>query len=176
MSTNSLHGNRLKQASVAVPRPVPSTEGPRQPLLCWPVIVVASGLILAVVFGLSMFILSSPRSAADGKVEAAVPAATLAETPPPRLRSLAEVPVVARTPAPAAAAPAPAPVREPSAASAEAAACSVDGPAACGAPQTYGTSVAFLGSPEEAARQAKQEQKLVYVIHISGNFEDSRFT
>jgi hypothetical protein len=40
----------------------------------------------------------------------------------------------------------------------------------------YGTTVDFVGSPSEAARRAKQEEKLVFVLHVSGHFEDPRFT
>lgn len=42
--------------------------------------------------------------------------------------------------------------------------------------ETYGTSVAWAGSPTEAARKAKQEEKLVFVLHVSGHFENPRFT
>jgi len=41
---------------------------------------------------------------------------------------------------------------------------------------SFGTSVEFLDTPTQAARQAKKEQKLVFVLHVSGNFEDPRFT
>ncbi len=41
---------------------------------------------------------------------------------------------------------------------------------------SFGTRVKFVSSPSEAARIARQEQKLVFVLHVSGNFEDSRFT
>jgi hypothetical protein len=41
---------------------------------------------------------------------------------------------------------------------------------------SFGTQVEFVGTPSEAARQAKKEQKLVFVLHVSGNFEDPRFT
>jgi hypothetical protein len=44
---------------------------------------------------------------------------------------------------------------------------------ACG---SYGTKIEFLDSPAEAAKQAKKENKLVFVLHVSGNFEDPRFT
>ncbi len=43
----------------------------------------------------------------------------------------------------------------------------------CGA---FGTSVDFVDTPSEAARIAKKEEKLVFVLHVSGNFEDPRFT
>ena len=46
-------------------------------------------------------------------------------------------------------------------------------PATCG---SFGTSVEFAESPAAAAAQAKKEQKLVFVLHVSGNFEDPRFT
>ena len=40
----------------------------------------------------------------------------------------------------------------------------------------YGTAVDFLGSPSEAAARAKKEEKLVFVLHVSGHFEDPKFT
>ncbi|HLN33533.1 MAG TPA: hypothetical protein VK395_37745 [Gemmataceae bacterium] len=49
----------------------------------------------------------------------------------------------------------------------------ISGNATCG---SYGTSVEFVSSPSEAARQAKQEEKLVFVLHVSGHFEDPKFT
>jgi hypothetical protein len=45
--------------------------------------------------------------------------------------------------------------------------------ATCG---SYGTTVEFVDSPAEAAKIAKKEGKLVFVLHVSGNFEDPRFT
>ena len=44
---------------------------------------------------------------------------------------------------------------------------------ACG---SYGTKIDFLETPSEAAKLAKKEQKLVFVLHVSGHFEDPRFT
>lgn len=41
---------------------------------------------------------------------------------------------------------------------------------------SYGTTVDFFDSPGEAAKEALKEQKLVMVLHVSGNFEDPRFT
>jgi hypothetical protein len=40
----------------------------------------------------------------------------------------------------------------------------------------HGTTIDFLDTPKEAATQAKKEKKLVFVLHVSGNFEDPRFT
>ena len=45
--------------------------------------------------------------------------------------------------------------------------------AGCG---NHGTAVEFTDSVTEAARQAQKEQKLVFVLHVSGHFEDPRFT
>jgi len=40
----------------------------------------------------------------------------------------------------------------------------------------FGTSVKFEGSPSEAAKKAIKEEKLVFVLHVSGDFEDPDFT
>jgi hypothetical protein len=40
----------------------------------------------------------------------------------------------------------------------------------------YGTTVHFVSTPSEAARQAVKEQKLVLVLHVSGLFENPDFT
>ncbi len=62
------------------------------------------------------------------------------------------------------------------------AACVGISPLQAGAPQAaevcgdYGTSVTFAESPAAAAKQALKEEKLVFVLHVSGNFEASAFT
>ncbi len=40
----------------------------------------------------------------------------------------------------------------------------------------YGTAVDFVDTPKEAAALARKRQKLVLVLHVSGHFEDPRFT
>jgi hypothetical protein len=40
----------------------------------------------------------------------------------------------------------------------------------------FGTRVDFVDTPKEAATLAKKQEKLVFVLHVSGNFEDPRFT
>jgi hypothetical protein len=45
----------------------------------------------------------------------------------------------------------------------------------CGC-NNHGTSVRFFDSPQAAAVQAKKAEKLVMVLHISGNFENPDFT
>ena len=45
--------------------------------------------------------------------------------------------------------------------------------AACG---EYGTAVHFEDTPADAAKQAKKDEKLVLVLHVSGHFENPEFT
>jgi hypothetical protein len=42
--------------------------------------------------------------------------------------------------------------------------------------ESYGTAVDFVKTPREAARLADQQDKLVFLLHVSGNFEDAQFT
>lgn len=41
---------------------------------------------------------------------------------------------------------------------------------------SYGTSIHFARNPGEASRLASEQQKLAFFLHVSGNFEESRFT
>jgi hypothetical protein len=41
---------------------------------------------------------------------------------------------------------------------------------------SFGTCVDFVNNPVQASQKALQEQKLLFTVHISGNFEDSHFT
>jgi hypothetical protein len=40
----------------------------------------------------------------------------------------------------------------------------------------HGTAVHFVNTPSEAARRALKEEKLVFVLHVSGHFEDPGIT
>ena len=40
----------------------------------------------------------------------------------------------------------------------------------------HGTQVEFVDTPKEAAELAKKEEKLVFVLHVSGLFEDPKLT
>lgn len=40
----------------------------------------------------------------------------------------------------------------------------------------FGTSVQFEKTPSDAARKALKQEKLVFVLHVSGNFEEPEFT
>jgi hypothetical protein len=56
------------------------------------------------------------------------------------------------------------------------AAPATDAKAEEGSCSAHGTSVSFFDSPSAAAQRAKKEQKLVMVLHVSGNFETPDFT
>jgi len=45
--------------------------------------------------------------------------------------------------------------------------------ATCG---DYGTTIEFDDSPQDAAKRALKEEKLVLVLHVSGHFEDPKLT
>ena len=45
--------------------------------------------------------------------------------------------------------------------------------AGCG---KFGTQVEFVDTPKEAAELAKKQEKLVFVLHLSGVFEDPKLT
>ena len=42
--------------------------------------------------------------------------------------------------------------------------------------ETHGTAVNFVASPAEAAQVAKRKEKLVFVLHVSGLFENPDYT
>ncbi len=49
-------------------------------------------------------------------------------------------------------------------------------PKVCAADRSLGTVLTWCKSPEEAEATARRERKLVFLIHVSGNFEDAGFT
>jgi hypothetical protein len=161
------------------------TVAARPAFLNWPLVAGASAFTLLVLTGLGLAawtILQSPDKK-DAKVAA--------KAPRTKLPNNAIQP--AAPPAPSA------PVEDPAGVSAEEAQPQVAIVAAPSVPtapaalpaapetfletpreeavcQSYGTSVKFLANPADAARQAARDQKLQFVLHISGNFEDSKFT
>jgi hypothetical protein len=55
-------------------------------------------------------------------------------------------------------------------------ACAECAAGGAGGRESFGTNVQFVRNPQEAYRLAKAERKLTLVLHVAGNFEDSRFT
>jgi hypothetical protein len=39
-----------------------------------------------------------------------------------------------------------------------------------------GTAVDFVDTPADAAKQALKEEKLVFILHVSGHFETPKYT
>jgi protein TonB len=97
-------------------------------------------------------VLPEPPPPAAPEPPAPAPVEWLPEAPPPP----------SPAPMPRELSPAPAPMEAP----ADEAAPAV----------THGTSVRFVNSPAEAARRARGQDRLLFVLHISGNFEDPGFT
>jgi hypothetical protein len=50
------------------------------------------------------------------------------------------------------------------------------GPSAADEEACYGTKINFKDTPKLAAAAAKDREKLVFILHVSGHFEDPRFT
>jgi hypothetical protein len=112
----------------------------------------------------------APQPPAPAAPEATAPLDVLAPAKAVEAAAAAAVPVVqAAPPAPPPAPPAPAEPDVRIAAKPEA--C-----AACAKAGAHGTSLTFAESPTEAAKQALKENKIMFVVHISGNFEDDKFT
>ncbi len=42
--------------------------------------------------------------------------------------------------------------------------------------EKFGTSITWKGTPTDAAVLAKKQEKLLFILHVSGNFEDAKFT
>ncbi len=144
----------------------PPPRGRPQPLLYWPAVLAASVLALLLSAGLVVAVaLTTPQPAeASDLVPSPVepptrivppqPAAVVtrpAPQPPPR-----QVVRVTRTDLPPKPPPVPEATRPPT--------------------SLLGTRVEFVDSPAAAARTAAREEKLLYVLHVSGNFEDPGFT
>jgi hypothetical protein len=187
------------QANRSVGRAAPATTG-RQPLLLWTPVVTAvlGSLILVAVF---FMILPPRRALATGAVEvqaAEVTAHILAEEIPapaqvssaPTAKVADNLPTAMMAKAPAAPAlldsESPAPLL--SVAGRPTAAYQpeqVDSNPFVFLPQTpggkttcqqYGTNVDFYDTPTLAAAHALKEQKLLFVLHVAGNFEEPGFT
>lgn len=93
------------------------------------------------------------------------PAPAPLSAPPPEPKAAVEEPA---TPAPEVAV-APKETAKPAADTSSTGTCKATG-------DGFGTAVAFAASPTLAGEQAFKEHKLLFVLHVSGNFEDPGFT
>jgi len=169
----------------------PSAERPKTPLVNFSALITATAVSIAVVAGVLAWIATHPGKATPQTEPAPAlavltsPSSVVAIPPaPPLAAPLVTLPAMHRPhrddllinhipqdeEAPP---PLPPPAPEPKSAKAPPAA---DAPPAQPAGETYGTQVLFFNNPALAEETAQREKKLLFVMHISGNFEDSCFT
>jgi hypothetical protein len=157
------------------PRSAPAV---RPPLLNWKPVVLASVVAVLLVAGVLTWAVLNPtnrRAPADSTEEATLAAVEVSDAQPAPEQTepaQAEVPVV---PAQAEAPPL-AVVEKPALARVEPAIVQALVEPAAPVCEKFGTSVEFDPNPERAARRAAESQRLLVILHISGNFEDSGFT
>ena len=171
------------------PTSQPPPEQAFRPLVNVPAVIAASAVGFALIVSVLAWIVTHPIKASQPP-EPAAPSAVLAAAPEEKMETPDPTPVAPPVFAPAALTPIthvnrqdvvlnhvplieeappplPPPPREPE-------------PAAEGAApangETYGTNVVFMNNPAAAAESARRDDKLLFVMHISGNFEDSCFT
>jgi hypothetical protein len=151
----------------------PSRPGGRQAVLYWPAVLAAGAFAALLVGGVIAGLASQRASARAMPVAAAAP--EVRSAPEATVAALPALPLAA----PVAVAPAtPAPPR-PRAEAAETEALARRAEARSVRPasgERYGTAVTFLCDPADAAAEARRQGKLLFVLHLSGNFEDSQFT
>jgi hypothetical protein len=155
------------------------------PIVYWPAVVVAASVALVLSVGLvgltwglsprpSLSVVAEQEALAtqpspdEDQVE--TPAAEPASAPKQAVAKVERQRAEEVRPAPAAPPVTPVQVEQ------ERAAAPLEAPA--GKPPTalLGTTVEFVDNPQLAARTAAREGKLLYVLHVSGNFEDPQFT
>jgi hypothetical protein len=166
---------------------VPVTRPTKQPVLNWPLVVCATALTFFVLAGLAITAWSVIASAKDSPPAPAQrqpqPAVAKLKTLPGKtakvLRDSTDPSLPEELTAPTA--PSQAPLswtgREPELQLDSAAKPTTADPTpAKPSCESYGTSVQFVSNQSAAARQALHDNKLLFVLHVSGNFEDSKFT
>jgi hypothetical protein len=164
------------------PLPVPV----RRPLIYWPAVgatVAGSLLLVAALVALTphrRHALAEPdcglRIADCGLENQAEPSPERAASPSPGFESAIRNPqsaIAEPTPEPQASAPPPNPPEVVEAPPPDLTDVAVALPPGC---QRYRTAVNFYDSPSEARAKAREEDKLVFVLHVAGNFEEPGFT
>jgi hypothetical protein len=161
----------VRQAKPAAQLPPAPVQ--RGALVYWPPVVAAGAASILLVAGFLWLVsASSPRLPAEERSESialAQPGAqeNKPETSPP----LTPAPLVETKPEKAKVEAKPAEPEMPKVLVEKKA------PEVCKPPTSLlGTSVEFVDNPATAARTAAREEKLLFVLHVSGNFEDPAFT
>lgn len=168
----------------------PPPERAIRPLVNVPAVIAASAVSFALIVSVLAWIVTHPIKASQPPEQTTTPV-VLAAAPEEKMVAPAPTPVAPPSFAPAAVTPvshvnrqdvvlnriplieeAPPPLRPPPRKEPEPvaeAAASANG-------ETYGTNVLFMNNPAAAAESARRDDKLLFVMHISGNFEDACFT
>ena len=170
--------------------PIPQINQPRvgiSELIHWPAVIGAAGLSLLFLAGVVAVAASGGRSSPlpTAKTPITVDEAARVEALP------AELPVIVRADEkrdPAPQRPPVQPTPEPDVVDVKTAKPSTDEgvqhpfvsaplapptPPAC---EKHGTKIDFASNLQQAGRYAERENKLLFVLHLSGNFEDANFT
>ncbi|GEM_PF-4834355 len=157
-------------------------ERPRtHPLAIWLPIVAVALVIFVPAFALAL-ILSRSHARNEPQVVAAVVPEAIGVVPEAiRADVPADKKADAAAPAQAKLAPADAPPREAKGAGPDADPFDIANQAKPAQQprldrERFDTAVEFVRNPQEAIRLAKQENKLTFILHLSGNFEDPGFT
>ncbi len=165
----------------------------RRPVIYWPAVVLAGAVGALFVGGVIVGVaLHPPRTVHPIRVALAAPAAVDPAPPLPEDDAAPPPPTASADPAvspmnrddagrydppppPASRRPGRRPVRGPAGPSRRAPAEKKEAPPAAVC-STFNTSVAFAVSPATAEKQAARDGKLVFLLHVSGDFEDDAFT
>ncbi|HWG45922.1 MAG TPA: hypothetical protein VN688_24385 [Gemmataceae bacterium] len=170
-----------------------SENRPATPLVNWSAIVASASLAFALLVSIVAWIITHPHKAA----EPVTPPLSLAAVTPVshvNVEPVAETPRIPSAP-PTVVIPAvhhvdrqdvllnhvprneePPPLLPPPPQQQQAKEPDRSTPSSPSAGETYGTQVLFLNNPVAAAERARREKKMLFVMHISGNFEESCFT
>jgi hypothetical protein len=159
-----------------LPHPQPIVDHSRPSLVHWPIVVSAVAVSFSLVVCILAWIVTHPGKAPVGQLELERLIVVQTPTPAPPIITPAinrvERPDVLLPHVP----PAPKPTPPVPVAGRVMETTPPPLPKARPKGETYGTSVLFLSNPAEAAEVAKNENKLLFVLHVSGNFEESCFT
>jgi hypothetical protein len=168
------------------PRPAPKQSNSGGLLVHWPIVALAGVPCLLFVLGVIALLAAVPGPKPSRAAVPSIGAAPVETTPAtkvePATEARAELQIPAHHPVqlPLNDLPVFEPVDRDAAPAAEApakeAVAILDPKPEKEACQKFGTSVNFVATPTEAYQAAQKEKKLTFLLHVSGNFEDSGFT
>jgi hypothetical protein len=183
----------LRSPSCLAPRRAASSHRSSEASrISWPAVLASVCVSFALVCGVFAWIATHPHNVAPSSQLMNLATLELPQPPaPPQAPVVSVTPVIHRSSAREAISrniplleinspPLPPPISQPAkqleSPKAEGTGCQLPPLPKQPAGESYGTEVLFLNNREAAADLARHEHKLLFVMHISGNFEDSCFT